>query len=172
MEQDHGDLVASIGELHTLLLSTETVEEFLQEMAVVAARDVRDGLSCGITLRSQGPPRTVASSDTLAAQLDEVQYGFDDGPCLHAMRHEHPVCITDTASDARGGGFGIRAVAHGVRSCLALPLVADGKNAGAINLYAQVPAAFGEVELRRAELLAQNVSGALAVALRLAPAWH
>jgi GAF domain-containing protein len=168
MEQPRDDLVTSVAELHSLLLSTETMEEFLQELAVVAARDVRDGLSCGITLRSQGLPRTVASSDTLAAQLDEVQYGFDDGPCLHAMRHEHTVQVDDTADDARWGGFAIRAAAHGVRSCLALPLVADGRNAGALNLYAQETQAFGPPETRRAELVAQNASGALAMALRLA----
>lgn len=162
------DLVTSVAELHSLLLSTETMEEFLQELAVVAARDVREGLSCGITLRSQGLPQTVASSDALAAQLDEVQYGFDDGPCLHAMRDEHLVYIDDTADDSRWGGFAVRAVAHGIRSCLALPLVADGKNAGALNLYAQVAHGFGPPEVRRAEMLAQNASGALAIALRLA----
>ena len=159
---------AGIAELHALLLSTETIEEFLQELAVVAARDVRDGLSCGITLNTKGLPRTVANSDLLAAQLDEVQYGFNDGPCLHAMRDEHLVCIDDTASDGRWPDFVIRATGRGIRSCLAVPLVADGKNAGALNLYAPVPAAFGEAEVRRAELLAENASGALAVALRLA----
>ncbi len=162
------DELARAAELHALLLSTETIGDFLQELAVVAARDVRDGLSCGITLNTKGLPRTVANSDLLAAQLDEVQYGFDDGPCLHAMRDEHLVYIDDTAGESRWPDFAMRAATHGVRSCLALPLVADGKTAGALNLYAPVPAAFGEAEVRRAELLAQNASGALAAAVRLA----
>jgi GAF domain-containing protein len=84
------------------------------------------------------------------------------------MRHEHTVRVDDTAGETRWGGFAIRAAAHGVRSCLALPLVADGRNAGALNLYAQQTRAFGPPEARRAELVAQNASGALAMALRLA----
>ncbi len=43
------------------------------------------GLSCGITLEPNGRPMTVASTDALAAQVDEVQYGLDQGPCLHAL---------------------------------------------------------------------------------------
>src|SRR4029077_6627461 len=49
-----------------------------------------------------------------------------------------------------------------------LPLVADGKPVGALNLYARGEAAFGPGQHRRAENLAENASGALSLMLRLA----
>src|ERR1700726_4224864 len=98
---DAGDLK----ELHCALLSTESVEQFLHEMAVLAARLVSGGLSCGMTMQPNGRPRTVACSDDVAARVDEVQYELDDGPCLHAMRDGHLVRIEDTADKGRWPEF-------------------------------------------------------------------
>jgi hypothetical protein len=73
-------------ELQRALLGTETIEQFLQELALLAARLVPDGMSCGMTMRPNGRPLTVACSDELASQVDELQYQLGDGPCLHALR--------------------------------------------------------------------------------------
>lgn len=167
-EPEHDDVTASTAELQTLLLSSQDIEGFLQELAVLAARRVTGGLSCGITLQPGGRPVTVASSDTLADQLDEVQYGIDDGPCLHAMRTGQQVRIEDTAGEPRWAGFSVRAAAHGIRSTLSLPLSAGGQHIGALNLYAAGPAAFGPAETRQAESFAANAAGALALAVRQA----
>jgi GAF domain-containing protein len=111
----------------------------------------------------------VACSDPVAARVDEVQYDLDDGPCLHAMRDGQTVRIQDTVKKARWPEFEARAASHGIRSCLALPLNADGRPAGALNLYARrTSAAFGPAETRRAENFAENASGALALAMRMA----
>ena len=166
-------------ELQDALIGTESIEEFLHEMAVLAARLGSDGsgesgvLSCGMTMRSNGRPVTVACSDPLAAQVDEVQYALDDGPCLHAMRDGHVVRIEDTADKARWPEFEARAASHGIRSCLALPLKSGppnsgGRPIGALNLYARTASAFGASEARRAENFAENASGALTLAIRLA----
>jgi transcriptional regulator with GAF, ATPase, and Fis domain len=157
-------------ELQDALLSTESVEQFLHEMSILAAGLVRGGLSCGMTVQSGGRPMTVACSDPVAAQIDEVQYKLDDGPCLHAMRDGHAVRIEDTKDTGvktRWPEFEARAASHGIRSCLALPLTADGRPIGAINLYARTASAFGTAEARRAENFAENASGALTLALRL-----
>jgi transcriptional regulator with GAF, ATPase, and Fis domain len=155
-------------ELHGALLSTASVEQFLHEMAVLAARLVSGGLSCGMTMQPDGRPRTVACSDQVAARVDEVQYELDDGPCLHAMRVGHMIRIEDTAEKARWPEFEARAASHGIRSCLALPLSADGKPVGALNLYARDALAFGAAEALRAVNFAENASGALLLAMRLA----
>lgn len=62
-----GDAGASIAEMQALL-GTETIHEFLAELAGLAIRAVGDGLSCGITLQPNGRPVTVASTDALAAR--------------------------------------------------------------------------------------------------------
>jgi GAF domain-containing protein len=158
---------ADFTELQQALLGTESVEQFLQELALLAARLVANGLSCGMTMRPNGRPVTVACSDPLAAEVDEVQYRLDDGPCLHAMRQGILVRIDDTAERARWPHFESKAASHGIGACLALPLLADGKPVGALNLYARAAGAFGARETQRAERFAENASGALALALRL-----
>jgi len=171
MTREHGDEFTDAGdlrELHDALLSTQSVEQFLHEMAVMAARLVNRGLSCGMTMQPSGRPVTVACSDQVAARVDEVQYELDDGPCLHAMRDGQMVRIEDTAEKAYWPEFEAHAASHGIRSCLALPLNADGKPVGALNLYSREASAFGVAEARRAENFAENASGALSLAMRLA----
>ena len=155
--------------LQNALLNTDNVEQFLHELAVLSTRVVTDGLSCGMTVRQHGrPPVTAACSDPLASQVDEVQYQMGDGPCLHAMRHAQQVRVDDLSTHGRWPRFARQAVALGIRSCLALPLIADGASVGALNLYARRPGAFGPAETRRAERFAQHASGALTLALRMA----
>src|ERR1700761_8101133 len=72
---------------------------FPRELAVLAARTLGEGLSCGITLQPNGRPLTGASSDANAAQVDELQYGPDHGPCLTALRQGEEVRIDDLATD-------------------------------------------------------------------------
>src|ERR1700760_2507570 len=172
MTRTHGEEevadTENLRELHGALLSTQSVEQFLHEMAVMAARLVGGGLSCGMTMQPSGRPVTVACSDEVAARVDEVQYELDDGPCLHAMRDGSVVRVEDTAEKARWPEFEAEAASHGIRSCLALPLNADGKPVGALNLYSRQASAFGIAEARRAENFAENASGALSLAMRLA----
>ena len=155
-------------DLQEALVHTESVEQFLHEMAVMAARMVGGGLSCGMTMRSNGRPVTVACSDPVAAKVDAVQYELGNGPCLHAMRGGHVVRIEDTADKARWPEFERRAASHGIRSCLALPLRSQGRRIGALNLYARGASAFGAAEAQRAADFAENASGALTLAIRLA----
>ena len=171
MTREHGEDVidtANLKDLQGALLSTQSVEQFLHEMAVMAARLVGGGLSCGMTMQPSGRPVTVACSDQVAARVDEVQYELDDGPCLHAMRDGSVVRIEDTTEKVRWPEFEAQAASHGVRSCLALPLIAEGKPVGALNLYSRQASAFGAAEARRAENFAENASGALSLAMRLA----
>jgi len=154
--------------LQDALLSMESVDQFLRELADLAARLGAGGMSCAMTVQPSGQPVTVACSDPLAAQVQEVQYRLDDGPCLQAMRENHPVRIQDTTNQARWPEFESQAASRGIRSCLALPLTVDGKPVGALNLYARSASAFGAADARAAESFAESASGALALAMRLA----
>jgi GAF domain-containing protein len=154
--------------LQDALLGAESVEHFLHEMAVLAVSLAGGGMSCGMTMQPDGRLSTVACSDPVAAQLDELQYELDDGPCLHAMRAGQVVRIDDTTEKEQWPEFEAQAASYGVRSCLALPLNADGQTVGALNLYARTASAFGPQETQRAAEFAHNASGALALAVRLA----
>jgi transcriptional regulator with GAF, ATPase, and Fis domain len=161
------DVAASITQLQNVLLGTESIEKFVQELAVQAARLIADSLSCGITLSRAGQASTVACSDDLGSEVNQLQYTLSEGPCLAALDAGTAMQVDDTAAEHRWPSFCGQAAARGVRSVLALPLIAREQTVGALNLYALTPAAFGTQETRRAEQFAETAAGALALGLRL-----
>jgi GAF domain-containing protein len=156
--------------LQDALLHTDTVDQFLHELAVLAARTVSEGMSCGMALRPRGrraAQTATACSDPLASEADRVQFEAGEGPAAHVLRHGRRVRIHDTATHDRWPRFCRRAAALGIRSCYALPLVTDGEPAGVLMLYARQPGAFGPAETSRAEQFAVYASGALTLSLRM-----
>jgi GAF domain-containing protein len=166
------DVQADLIGLQNALLKTDNVQQFLHELAVLSTRMVSDGLSCGMSLRQRGSPSiATACSDPLAAAADEVQHQTGDGPGLYAMRHARPVRVDDTVSHDKWDRFCRQAAALGIRSCYALPLIADDADdeaVGALILYSRKPSAFGQAETRRAGAFAKHASGALTLSLRMA----
>jgi GAF domain-containing protein len=163
------EVQADLAELQNALVNTDSVEQFLHELAVLAARNVSDGMSCGMALRQRGRPAPVsACSDPLASEAGRLQAQADDGPALRALRDARPQHVDDTATESRWPHFCRQAASLGLRSCYALPLITGGELAGALVLYGRRPGAFGPEEIRRAERFASNAAGALTVALRLA----
>jgi GAF domain-containing protein len=164
---DAADLAAGVTELHDVLLSTQNIDSFVQELAEQAAGLIADSLSCGITLRRDGGPGTVACSDELGSRVNELQYQLGEGPCLTALADGVPVRSDDLAADPRWPQFGPKAVAEGVLAVLSLPLIAQEQVIGALNLYARDAAAFGERQVRLAGKFAESAAGALALGQRL-----
>jgi GAF domain-containing protein len=151
--------------LQELILSTEGMTDFLDELVQLAAAGHG---SCAITVRLDDKTRTVASSDELAARGDEIQYAQDEGPCLEAMRTGALVDVPDLATDDRWGTYRSYALAQGIRSMHSTPLGVDGQTFGALNLYSTKADAFDAAPRAQAERWAQQASGAVGVALRLA----
>ncbi|MQA77339.1 MAG: hypothetical protein GEV10_02470 [Streptosporangiales bacterium] len=83
--------------LYDLLVGVESVQEFLGDLARLASDEIDRELSCGLTVRIEGGPMTIASSDDFAARLDGVQHTAGEGPCLEAMATGHPVEVPDVA---------------------------------------------------------------------------
>jgi GAF domain-containing protein len=151
--------------LQELILSTQGMTEFLDELVQLAATGHG---SCAITVRLDDRSRTVASSDALAARADEIQYAQGEGPCLESIRTGHVVDAPDLASDDRWGNYRSYALAQGIRSVLSTPLGVDGQQFGALNLYSTEADGFGAEARAQAARWAQQASGAVGVALRLA----
>jgi GAF domain-containing protein len=161
------DIATGVTELHDVLLSTESIEDFVHELAVQAAQLIADSLSCGITLRRGPQTDTVACSDELAGRVNALQYRLGEGPCLTALADGRPAHSADLAAEPRWPRFAAAAADCGIRSALSLPLIAQEQVIGALNLYARGRAAFGATETRLAEKFAENAAGALALGQRL-----
>jgi GAF domain-containing protein len=156
-------------ELFTLLMSTRSVEEVMSGIAGLAAGITRLPSSCGITLRRDHQPLTVASSDAFALAVDEVQYGIDQGPCLEAMSTGCVITVPDLTLERRWSNYPSQAIAFGVRSSLSLPLYAEGDPLGALNLYARRTHAFSEpTDVAAATAMAAQGSAVLVVVLHKA----
>jgi len=155
-------------ELQDLVLATDNVENFLQRLVEIAVSAIGGNVSAGVTVARYGRPVTVASNDEYAAQFDEVQYGYDEGPCLTAMRAGKVVMIDDLTTDERFSQYRPRALALGVRSSLSTPLDGGASAVGALNLYSRQPHAFGPTQQAEAQRFANEASRALNLAVRLA----
>ena len=153
--------------LHSLLLSLENVDDFLQELSDLVGQLTTPPLSCGITVRYDGFPLTVASSDARARSLDETQYDAHEGPCLHAMQEGEVVHVADVATDDRWPSYVRGARERGLQASLSLPLIVSGRSVGAINLYSfDSTPTFDDETRRRAEVFAAQASTALLLTLR------
>ena len=160
----------AVPELVSLLLSTASIEDFLDDLARVTAAAVATvPVSCGITLRRDGRTLTVSSSDALALAVDEAQYGQGTGPCLESLETGTVVSVPDLSIEQRFDGYTAHALAHGVASSLSVPLSAEGTTVGAMNLYARTTHAFDSAAvIAQATALAAQGSAVLTVVLRQA----
>ncbi|HEX2296957.1 MAG TPA: GAF and ANTAR domain-containing protein [Pseudonocardiaceae bacterium] len=155
-------------QLQTMLLSTGTLHDFLDELARLTVGQLPQGTLCGVTVRLDGRPITLASSDPLAREVDQLQYDHEQGPCLDTLAGGEPNYIPDTATEQRWAPFCRDAHAHHVRSVASLPLNDPQRTVGCYNLYSLHVDGFPESTRRQAEELAGSAAAAVAIAIKLA----
>lgn len=157
--------------LQNLVLDSSDVHDFLNTLAQHAADQLstRDhDVRCGITLLRPRVKETVASSDDTAKALDEVQYRFDDGPCLDAARSNRTNHVRNVTTDERWPDY-FQAIAEtGVRSVLGVPVPLGDDASCALNLYSSSTRAFTDEDIRQAEDYAMTTSVTLRLAIKIA----
>jgi GAF domain-containing protein len=158
-----GDMHA---QLHALHFTTESLDALLEQITVLAADTVGADTSVGVTVIREGQPITVAASDERTRQLDEIQYGNGDGPCLHAARSGEVVTVDDSATDNRWPTYQARATDRGLRSSLSIPLELGDAATGALNLYVFDRHEFDDAERAVIGQFSDEASRAISLALR------
>jgi hypothetical protein len=159
----------TLEQLQDLLLESPGFDEFLLELTVFSAAKLAtiEPMLCAISVERDGRPVTVASSSDTAKRMDEEQYGFDDGPCLTALREDRRVLVEDLATSERWHRYA-QAVTHdGVASILAVPIDAGPGAAAALNCYALSTDTFTPAAIAEAEAYAGSLSRMLRLALRV-----
>jgi GAF domain-containing protein len=157
--------------LQDLVLDSADVEDFLHELAVVAASELASAgqeIFCGVTLIRRKKAATVASSDAHARMLDEIQYGYNDGPCLTAIHESMTVHAPDLRQDNRWPEYARAALNEGINSILAVPFLSDGNAKAGLNIYSTRAHGFSGTDIDRAEQFAIQANTSLRLALRIA----
>ncbi|WP_299166550.1 GAF and ANTAR domain-containing protein [uncultured Arthrobacter sp.] len=157
--------------LQDKVLESDDVQMFLAGMADVAAKSFTGShgeVFCGVTLLRPQSMVTVASSSEEAQLMDEVQYGFDDGPCLRAAREGYTVNIPDFLTESRFPEYREAIAAHGIRSALGIPIKLDKGASAGLDFYSTKPNIFDDKGIAVAEGFAREASRSLQLAVRIA----
>ena len=139
----------------------------LLQLVVETAQGVIEGCdSAGVTVVQEGTPFTSAWTDERTLAVDQDQYDVGDGPCLHAVRTQTCVRVSVAESRRAWPAFTAAAEADGVLAFLACPLVVDGVEFGALNLYSRALQGFSDDDEAVATLVARVAAGLVAGQLR------
>jgi hypothetical protein len=157
------ELIATIAKTVSLF-SAESVQDTLDQVVGLAVATIEGCDFAGIFLVQGEAVTTPVYSDPVVTEMDALQHRTGEGPCLDALSSATVFYAEDLGEDVRWPTFGPEAVARGMRSLLALPLVLNGA-AGALNLYARYPRAFGVIDRGRGLLLASLAGLAFTTAL-------
>jgi GAF domain-containing protein len=155
---------AELTQLAGIMLTAADLDEALVEVTRVSVRAVAPADGCSITMRAAGVPTAPAADDDWATGLDKLQFAEQEGPCLDCLREGVVIRVRDLEDEPRFPSWAPRAAEEGARSALSVPLMADGRTVGALNLYGREPGAFGAEHLAFAQLLAAHASLAVQAA--------
>jgi GAF domain-containing protein len=150
------------------VLDDDALRELLQKLALLANHAIDDAQAVSLTVVDQGRYRTINSTGPEAIAIDEVQYRYDVGPCLNAIRLKTQVKVTVDDATTSAPRFSEEARRAKVGEVLSTPVVAPGGEAmGALNVYVHEGGAVGDDEARTAQLIGDNAAIVLGYALAL-----
>lgn len=126
-------------------LQAQPDTELTAEAIVKRLSDLVPGADhVSLTLRRRRGWESLASSDDVAAQADELQYELEQGPCLDAADDVAWVRSGHVGSDERWPAWGPRAAELGVASMLSVRLLRDDEPQGALNMYGRESGRFDD----------------------------
>jgi GAF domain-containing protein len=162
-----GPAAAEFTALAHRLLAATTVYEVLDHVVSAGLAVVEGADMVSVTVRgADGRFHTPVDSGPLAVTLDELQYRFDEGPCVEAARTPGPdvVASADLASGVDFPSWGPAAAGAGVRSVLAVGLFPAGgePRTAALNFYSFSAGGLDKSDRDVAIVLAAHASTALA----------
>src|SRR4051794_7510230 len=130
--------------LSSFLVAETSMGDTLLRVSEITTEAMPAAAMAGITMLAQdGRPTTSVFTDPDAPEIDSAQYESGRGPCLDSWRQSRVVRL-DSLAEAMTTypEFAKAAKAHGIQSCLSLPLMAAEQGLGALNLYARTEEGF------------------------------
>lgn len=146
-ERDVAELASAI------FVDAAAPADALRRVVGLAVETVSGCAFAGILVGETNGMATAAASSEIVVELHRLQIDAGHGPCFDAVATQTPGYVADLATDEQWPSFAAGALRLGIRSVLAYPLGPVGPPS-ALNLYGELPAAFGATDRARGLLLA------------------
>ncbi|MFI7480816.1 GAF and ANTAR domain-containing protein [Kocuria sp. M1R5S2] len=152
-------LSAALARVRDVVLDAGTAAESVGRLVEVARQLIPLAAGAGISLVDEdGECSTVAATGEAVVAANALQFELGAGPCLRAWDTVSPQYVADTATDPRWPIWARKVASAGIRSVLCVPLVVQGQEIGALEIYATEPHAFTDHEEHLLNLLAGPVA--------------
>jgi GAF domain-containing protein len=155
-------------ELHEEPSVEDTVEAVLQ-FALHAVKCTHAGVALS---HRGGRLETVAVTDPVVEQSDQLQLECNEGPTLDVIADRDTILVPDTIGELRYPDWAPKVAALGLRSVLSVRLATSGSTLGVLQLFNTEPYAFETGDDAVAHILARHASVALANARQEASLRH
>ena len=158
------DLAQRMAELARAAAAPRSLEDVLFDVTATSKEIIPGTDTAGVLLLAGGGKfESLAGTDDLPYQLDELQVKYNQGPCVQAALDELIVRTDDFREEQRWPQYSAAVVEIGVLSGLSFKLYTSDRTAGALNLFAFKPNAFdAEAETIGAVLAAHAAAAILA----------
>ena len=167
LDAEEDDLREGLAGLSRLTSGLQ-LEDLLIRVATYAVRAIPGADGAGLTLLEQDRADTIVATADFVREIDAIQYGIGQGPCITAAGEAQTVMSGSLGSDPRWRKFGGSVARLGVHSVLSLPLVTADGVVGAMNVYAHQKHAFDDRAAELGEMFAVPAAVSVQNALVLA----
>ena len=147
--EEEEDLRESLAGLSRLAADRLPLEDLLTQVATYAVQAIPGADGAGLTLLEEDRADTIVATAPFVTEVDDIQYGMEQGPCISAAREGQTVTSGSLGGDPRWPRFGGRVARLGIHSVVSLPLITPDGVVGATNVYAHDKNVFDD---RAAEL--------------------
>ena len=108
------ELQASLAALSRLSTGTLGLEDLLVQVATFAVQAIPNADGAGLTMIEHDRGDTIVASAPFVREIDAIQYGIGEGPCISAVAERATVRSGSLGGEPRWPRFGPRAGRMGI----------------------------------------------------------
>ena len=158
---DHDLLHRELAQLASLATGDFDLHEGLHQLSGTASAALGLG-GAGVTLHMpDGDTAYISATDATTLGVEQAQDALQQGACVDAIATSQIVAVGDLATETRWPEYRSAVLRAGFHAVAGVPVPFQGRNVGALNLYASTSRAWTTDDFAAARLLADLAAGYL-----------
>lgn len=158
---DHDLLHKELAQLVSLTTRDVDLHAGLYQLSVTATAAL-DLEGAGVTLHMpEGDTQYITATDAVTLHVEQQQDTLQQGPCVDAIESSQIVAVDDLEVETRWPEYRLVVLQAGFHSVAGVPVPFQGRNLGALNLYAGTTRAWTTDDFAAARLVAELAAGYL-----------